>query len=62
MTAIERMLTYSLGRGIDHRDAPAMREIMRQAEPDNYRLSSIIMAIIESMPFQMRRAPSHDDI
>jgi hypothetical protein len=62
MTTIERMLTYSLGRGIDHRDAPAMRAIMRQSEPDNYRLSSIIMAVIESMPFQMRRAPSHDDI
>lgn len=62
MTAIERMLTYSLGRGIDHQDAPAMRAIMRQSEPDNYRLSSIILAIIESMPFQMRRAPSHDDI
>jgi len=62
MTAIERMLTYSLGRGIDHQDAPAMRAIMRQSEPDNYRLSSIIMAVIQSMPFQMRRAPSHDDI
>jgi hypothetical protein len=62
MSAIERMLTYALGRGINHQDAPAMRAIMKQSEPDNYRLSSIIMSIIESMPFQMRRAPDHDDI
>jgi len=62
MTVIEKMLTYALGRGIEHSDAPAMRAIMRQSESNDYRLSSIIKAVIESLPFQMRRAPNHDDL
>ena len=62
LTAIEKLLTYALGRGIDHRDAPVMRTIMRQSAQDDYRLSSMIMAIVESTPFQMRTAYSHDDI
>ncbi|MDH3533002.1 MAG: DUF1592 domain-containing protein, partial [Gammaproteobacteria bacterium] len=62
MTVIEKMLTYALGRGIDHADAPAMRAVMQRAAPDNYRMSSIIQAIIESTPFQMRSVPSHVDI
>lgn len=62
MTVIEKMLTYALGRGIEHSDAPAMRAIMRQSESNNYRLSSIIISVIESLPFQMRRAPNHDDL
>jgi hypothetical protein len=62
LTTIEKLLTYALGRGIDHRDAPVMRTIMRQSAPDDYRLSSMIMAIVESTPFQMRTARSHDDI
>ena len=62
MTVIDKLLTYSLGRGIDHTDAPAMRNIMRESAPNEYRLSSIIKAIIESTPFQMRRAPSHVDL
>jgi hypothetical protein len=62
MTVIDKLLTYSLGRGIDHTDAPAMRKIMRDSAPSEFRLSSIIKAIIESTPFQMRRAPSHVDL
>jgi len=62
MTVIEKMLTYSLGRGIEHTDAPAMREIMRKTAPSEYRMSSLIKAIIESTPFQMRSAPGHVDI
>jgi hypothetical protein len=62
LTTIEKLLTYALGREIDYHDAPAMRTIMRQSEADDYRLSSLIMAIVKSTPFQMRRVPSHDDI
>ena len=62
LTAIEKMLTYALGRGIDHNDAPIMRSVMRESAPDDYRLSSIIMAIVKSTPFQMRRMPSRDDV
>lgn len=62
LTAIEKLLTYALGRGVDYHDAPVMRDIMRESAPDDYRLSSLIMAVVKSTPFTMRRVPSHDDI
>jgi hypothetical protein len=62
LTTVEKLLTYALGRGVDHHDAPVMRSIMRQTVADDYRLSSLIMEIIESKPFRLRRASSHDDI
>ena len=59
MTVIEKLLTYALGRGTEYTDAPAMREIMRQTATDEHMLSSLIMAVIESNPFHMRRVPDH---
>ena len=56
-TVTEKMLTYALGRGLEYYDKPAVRSIMRQAARDNYRMSSLIAAIVESTPFQMRRTP-----
>ena len=56
--AVEKLLTYALGRGLDHTDAPAVRAILRSAEPDGYRLSSLILGIVDSTPFQLRRAQS----
>ena len=55
-TVTEKLLTYALGRGLDHRDAPAVRRILRHARADDYRWSSLILGIVESMPFQMRRS------
>ena len=57
-TVAEKLLTYALGRGLDHADAPAVRAIMRAAAADDYRLSSLILGIVESTPFQMRRSQS----
>ena len=51
----EKLLTYALGRGLDHRDAPAVRRILRDARADDYRWSSLILGIVESAPFRMRR-------
>ena len=62
LTMIERLMTYALGRGVDYRDAPVMRAVMREAARDDYRLSSIITAIAKSTPFQMRRTPNHDAV
>jgi hypothetical protein len=62
LTTIEKLLTYALGREITYQDAPVMRSIMQQSAPDDYRLSSIIMAVVESAPFQMRRVPDRDDV
>ncbi len=57
-TFTEKLLTYALGRGVDHHDASAVRAIMRSAAGDRYRLSSLILGIVKSAPFQMRRTES----
>jgi hypothetical protein len=51
-----RLLTYALGRGIEYYDMPAIRRIVREAEASEYRWSSIILGIVKSTPFQMRRS------
>jgi hypothetical protein len=56
-TATEKLLTYALGRGVEYYDNPSIRAIDRAAARDNYRISSVILAIVTSTPFQMRRAP-----
>jgi hypothetical protein len=55
-TATERLLTYALGRGVEPFDMPAVRKIVRDAAPTDYRWSSLITGIVNSVPFQMRRA------
>jgi hypothetical protein len=50
----ERMLTYALGRGLEPSDMPVVRRIVKGAAQSDYRLSSIVMGIVESAPFQMR--------
>jgi hypothetical protein len=56
-TATEKLLTYALGRGVEYFDAPTIRSIDREAARDNYRVSSLILAVVRSMPFQTRKAP-----
>jgi mono/diheme cytochrome c family protein len=52
----EKLLTYALGRGIDFRDAPAVRSIVRGARTTDYRFSSIVLGVVKSTPFTMRKA------
>jgi Protein of unknown function (DUF1592)/Protein of unknown function (DUF1588)/Protein of unknown function (DUF1587)/Protein of unknown function (DUF1585)/Protein of unknown function (DUF1595) len=54
-TFTERLLTYALGRGVEEYDAPVIRKIARDALTDDQRWSSIILGIVNSNPFQMRR-------
>jgi hypothetical protein len=53
----EKLLTYALGRGVEAADKPTVRSIIRQAARDDYRMSALILAVEESVPFQMRRTP-----
>jgi hypothetical protein len=53
-TLTEKLLTFALGRGIEYHDGPAVRKIVRDARERDYRLSSLIVGIVESVPFQMR--------
>jgi hypothetical protein len=57
-TAAEKMLTYAVGRQVAYFDMPAVRKIEKEAAAANYRWSSLILAIVKSAPFQMRRAES----
>src|SRR5262249_43396550 len=53
-----KLLTYMLGRGLEYYDAPAVRGIVKGAAADNYRWSSLVLGIVKSAPFQMRRVGS----
>ena len=55
-TLTEKLLTFALGRGVEYYDAPAVRKILREAQPGGYRFSSLILGIVNSAPFQMRRS------
>jgi hypothetical protein len=55
-TLSEKLLTFAIGRGVEYYDAPAVRKIVRDARADDYRFSSLIVGIVNSMPFRMRKA------
>jgi hypothetical protein len=55
-TMTEKLMTYGLGRSVEYYDMPAIRAIVRDVARDNYRFSSIVMGIVRSAPFQMRKS------
>ncbi len=55
-TATEKMMTYSLGRGTEPFDAPAIRRIVQDSRSGDYKFSSLVLGIVNSVPFQMRRS------
>ncbi len=56
-TLAEKLLTFALGRGMESYDAPAIRQIVRRAQADDYRFSALILGLVNSTPFQMRKTP-----
>ena len=54
-TLTEKLMTYAIGRGVEYYDMPAVRSIVRASAPGDYRFSSLILGIVRSAPFQMRR-------
>jgi mono/diheme cytochrome c family protein len=55
-TLTEKLMTFALGRGVEYYDAPALRTIVRDAGKDGFRFSSLILGIVKSTPFQMRKS------
>ena len=53
-TVTQKLLSYALGRGVEYYDLPAVRKIVRNSSPTDYRWSSIILEIVQSTPFLMR--------
>jgi hypothetical protein len=50
----EKLMTYGLGRGVEYYDMPVIRSIVREAEKNNDKFSSLLMGVVKSAPFQMR--------
>ncbi len=57
-TLTEKLLIYAIGRGIEYHDAPAIREITRATAGSGHRFSDLILGVVKSPPFQMRRTRS----
>ena len=60
-TGVEMLMTYGLGRGLEASDMPIVRSIMRDAAADDHRISSLVIGIVNSAPFQMRVAQSESN-
>jgi hypothetical protein len=60
-TLTGKLLTYALGRGLDYRDMPTVRAIVRDAARENYRFSSLILGVVRSTPFQMRTPDAREE-
>jgi hypothetical protein len=52
-----KLLTYALGRGLEYYNQPAVRQIRREMAAQDERFSSLVLGVVNSVPFQMRRAP-----
>lgn len=52
----EKMMTYALGRGMEPHDTEALDRIVGRLDADDGRFSALLMGVIESVPFQKRRA------
>ena len=60
-TLTEKLLMYAVGRTAHYYDMPAVRAITREAARSDYRFSSIVMGIVGSAPFQMRKVKEVDN-
>ena len=60
-TLAARLLEYFLGRSLEYYDGPAVRRLVRDASTENYRWSSLILGVVESVPFQMRRTVAPEE-
>jgi hypothetical protein len=56
-TISEKLLMYAIGRNLQYYDAPAVREISREASRNNNTFASLISGVVKSAPFQMRQTP-----
>ncbi len=54
----EKLLTYALGRGLEASDIPHINRVMEAMRSQEGRLSALVLAVTESVPFQKTRAQS----
>jgi Protein of unknown function (DUF1588)/Protein of unknown function (DUF1587)/Protein of unknown function (DUF1585)/Protein of unknown function (DUF1592)/Protein of unknown function (DUF1595)/Planctomycete cytochrome C len=58
-TMTEKLLTYTLGRGVEYYDVPTVDRIVERLEKENGRFSALLFGVLESAPFQQRRSAPH---
>ena len=56
------LLAYAMGRRVEYFDQPTIRDIVRDAEANDYRMSSFILGVVRSAPFQMMRSQAPEDV
>jgi hypothetical protein len=56
-TFAEKLLVFALGRGVTAHDAPAIREMVRRGRGEDFRFSALVLGVVNSTPFQMRKTP-----
>ncbi len=54
----QKLLTYALGRDLQYYDMATVRDIVDDAASNDYRFSDIVIGIVNSLPFNMRRTNS----
>jgi Protein of unknown function (DUF1592)/Protein of unknown function (DUF1588)/Protein of unknown function (DUF1595)/Protein of unknown function (DUF1587)/Protein of unknown function (DUF1585)/Planctomycete cytochrome C len=54
-TMTEMLMTYGTGRGLEYYDLPTIRSIVKDAARSNYRFSSLVLGVVKSAPFQMKK-------
>ncbi len=57
-TFTEKLMTFGLGRGVKYQDMPTVRQIVREAAPDNYKFSTLVMKIVSSDQFRLKSTPN----
>jgi hypothetical protein len=56
-TFAENLLVYALGRPVQYYDMPLLRKLVRDAAPQDYRFSALVLGIVNSPAFQFDKVP-----
>jgi len=59
--SVEKLMTYGVGRGTEYFDMPVVRQIVEEAEAENYSFSSLVLGVINSPQFRMRTKTANND-
>jgi hypothetical protein len=61
-TIAEKLLMYAIARNVQYYDRPAIRAIVRQAAASNYTFASLVLGVVKSAPFQMRKSQTEEPV
>jgi hypothetical protein len=61
-TLAEKLLTYALGRGLEYYDMPVVRSIAHEAARNDYRFSSLVLGIVNSVQFEMKKSQEPEGV